>query len=143
MATTIWEIPLDSVKNFYEDDPFITYLLNESGFDAFDIDKSFPGSYVNGDTLYLLDTDYEPIEILDTVIDDPETLLDEYTIEDLDEFGLISSATVEIIRRNLTDYELKPFDFDDVATDLILSDDYTFTELLKSADKLGYLNDLL
>ena len=143
MATTIWEIPLDSVKNFYEDNPFITYLLNESGFGAFDIDKSFPGSYVNGDTLYLLDTDYEPIEILDTVIDDPETLLDDYSIEDLDEFGLISDATVEIIRRDLTDYELRPFDVDDVATELIMSGDYAFSEIVKAADKLDYLDDLL
>lgn len=141
MATVIYEVSLKDVKDYYEDTLFMSYLINEDGFNAFDIEDNLPGSLVEGDILYLLVTDYNPVVVNGEEIEYIEDILD-FSIEDLRNSELIEPATDDVIKRYLSSYELAPFDFDMVATDLVQTDGYTFTEVLRAANDEGFSDDL-
>ena len=143
MATTIYEVPLSKVQDKYKDDLIISYLLETKGFNAFDIERYCEGSVVNGDTLYLLDTDYNPVRIFGVEVDDVESLLEDYTVDELDAAGFIKPVTKEVIRRYLSDYELiDDFDIDELASAL-MSEGHTFTEIVQAANSLDLLDSYL
>lgn len=143
MGTTIYEVPLSEVKDKYKDDIIISYLLETRGFNAFDLERYCEGSIVNGDNLYLLDTDYNPVRIFGVEVDDVELLLEDYTVEELDAAGFIKPTTKEVIRRYLSDYELTDdFDLDEVASAL-MSEGHTFTEIVKAANNIDLIDAYL
>ncbi|MBQ2856704.1 MAG: hypothetical protein IJE78_06210 [Bacteroidaceae bacterium] len=143
MGTTIYEVPLSEVQDKYKDDIIISYLLETRGFNAFDLERYCEGSIVNGDNLYLLDTDYNPVRVFGVEVDDVELLLEDYTVDELDAAGFIKPATKEVIRRYLSDYELTTdFDLDEVASAL-MSEGHTFTEIVKAANNIDLLDAYL
>ena len=143
MGTTIYEVPLSEVQDKYKDDIIISYLLETRGFNAFDLERYCEGSIVNGDNLYLLDTDYNPVRVFGVEVDDVELLREDYTVDELDAAGFIKPATKEVIRRYLSDYELTTdFDLDEVASAL-MSEGHTFTEIVKAANNIDLLDAYL
>lgn len=141
MATTIYEVKLNDLKDYYSDNAIMTYLLNDIGFKTFDIDKNYPGSLVEGDTLYLLITDYNPITVDGEEIEIIEDIMYDFSIETLRDNGFIRPADDTVIKRNLSKYELSyNFDLDDVLTDLVQSDGYMFIEILKEAYDMDLLD---
>lgn len=143
MGTTIYEVPLSEVQDKYKDDIIVSYLLATRGFNAFDLERYCEGSIVNGDNLYLLDTDYSPVRIFGVEVDDVELLLEDYTVDELDAAGFIKPATKEVIRRYLSDYELtNDFDLDEVASAL-MSEGHTFTEIVKAASNIDLIDAYL
>ena len=143
MGTTIYEVPLSEVQDKYKDDIIISYLLETRGFNAFDLERYCEGSIVNGDNLYLLDTDYNPVRVFGVEVEDVELLLEDYTVDELDAAGFIKPATKEVIRRYLSDYELTTdFDLDEVASAL-MSEGHTFTEIVKAANNIDLLDAYL
>lgn len=143
MATILYETPLEEVKKIYDDNLFLVYLLDEEGFHAFNIERDCPGSVLEGDTLYLLVTDYDPVTVFGKVIEFPEDITVDFTIEDLKDSGIVEPVTDDIIKKYLSQYELADFDVDAVATDLVQSYGASISEVLEDADKIDVLEYLI
>ena len=134
MATNIYKTTLKDLKDFYKDDIIMSYLLDNYGFDAFNIGKEFEGSLIDGDgTLYLLITDYNPITIDGEPVEFVEDILVDYPIKTLEDNGFVRPITDDIIKRNLSKYEVADINVDRVLTDLVESEGYTFIEVLEAA----------
>ena len=87
---------------------------------------------MDGDTLYICQTNYDPI-MVNGEETNPETAMEDFGPEALSDY--IQDASDDIVRRYITIYEVTNFDVDEVATELI-QNGYSFRELI------DYYNDL-
>lgn len=108
----------------------LRHLLDDRGFNALDFDNHFFGGGVYDDELYICITDGQDIDVDGDLIF-PEDALEEFGPEALSAY--IEEATPEVIHRNVTTYELKPFDIDEVAKNMINSGVYDFLDVVKAA----------
>lgn len=128
-GTTFYSATVDDIIDAYGDvtlNAWIRQAFVDRGLDAIDYDHNLYGSAIIDDVLYICVTDGYDIEVNGEEVD-PEEALSEYTPEDLSDY--IKPATAEIIRRYITEYELKTPDFESLAIDL-LRDGHTFSKLV-------------
>lgn len=128
-GTTFYSATVDDIIDAYGDvtlNAWIRQAFVDRGLDAIDYDHNLYGSAIIDDVLYICVTDGYDIEVNGEEVD-PEEALSEYTPEDLSDY--IKPATAEIIRRNITEYELITPDFESWAIDL-LRDGYSFSKLV-------------
>lgn len=129
VGTTFYSVTADDIIEAYGDSTLNVWIRQafvERGLDAIDYDNNLYGSKVIDDVLYICDTDGRDIEVNGNPTD-PEDALDEYVVDELSEY--IEPASAEIIRRYITEYELKDPDFEGWAIDL-LRDGYDFSKLV-------------
>lgn len=132
---TIWyEAEFEQVRDALKEENLILYgAFLTNGFDCIsNIDINLPGSYVQGDYLYICESDGELININGEQVD-PESAMEEYGPEMLSAY--IVPADDKIIRQKLTDYEITDYDIDDVA-DALFEEGYTFTSILTDYEKI-------
>lgn len=134
-GTQFYKISEEDLKKYFEDDSNIVmrYVVATQGFDAFDTDSMW-GSYYDRATgnFYYCNTDGQDIMINGEEID-PESALDEYSIEDVQEY--VVDGTDSKIRKYFTEYELKPVDIDEAGQGLI-EDGYSFSQIIEDMKKL-------
>ena len=133
IGTTYYKATIDDVVDAIQDGSnlFVYYAMLALGFESIDLDHHLFGSYIDGNTIYLCDTDGEDIEVQGKLFN-PEDAMEEFGPEALESY--IQDATPEIIRRFITPYELK-FDIDEGAY-WLMKDGFGFTEILKSYNEL-------
>ena len=132
---TIWyEAEFEQVRDALKEENLILYgAFLTNGFDCIsNIDINLPGSYVQGDYLYICESDGELININGEQVD-PESAMEEYGPEMLSAY--IVPADDKIIRQKLTDYEITDYDIDDAA-DALFEEGYTFTSILTDYEKI-------
>lgn len=132
---TIWyEAEFDQVRDALKDENLILYgAFLTNGFDCISsIDINLPGSYVQGDYLYICESDGELINVNGDQVD-PDSAMEEYGPEMLSAY--IVPADDKIIRQKLTEYEITNYDIDDVAYELF-DEGYTFTTILADYEKI-------
>lgn len=133
IGTTYYKATIDDVVDAIRDGSnlFVYYAMLALGFESIDLDHNLFGSYIDGNTIYLCDTDGEDIEVNGQMFD-PEDAMEEFGPEALESY--IQDATPEIIRRFITPYELK-FDIDEGAY-WLMKDGFGFTEIVKAYEDL-------
>ena len=132
---TIWyEAEFDQVRDALKEENLILYgAFLTNGFDCIsNIDINLPGSYVQGDYLYICESDGELINVNGDQVD-PESAMEEYEPELLSAY--IVPADDKIIKQKLTEYEITNYDIDEVAYELF-DEGYTFTTILADYEKI-------
>lgn len=132
---TIWyEAEFEQVRDALKEENLILYgAFLTNGFDCIsNIDINLPGSYLEGDYLYLCETDGKLINVNGEDVD-PEFAMQDYGPEVLSAY--IVPADDEIIRQKLTEYEITNYDIDDVAYELF-EEGYGFTTILADYEKI-------
>ena len=139
-GTTFYRVTLDQLADAFaqDNDPnlWMIYAIREFGFNAIKI-KDIWGSGLIDDTLYLCKTNGQLL-IIKGVEVDPESALEEVSLEDLSEY--IEDSTPEIIRKMITDDEFNFQDIDDLALKM-LEDGHSFLEIAKAAQEVYLLDD--
>lgn len=138
IGTTFYQVSLkelqDSLKGS-DANIWMQKAFEEDGFDAIEFKHSLFGSRVIDDILYICITDGYDITVNGKEVD-PETALDYYNPEtELSDY--VKLADDDIIMENITEYEMKPIDFDKWAADLLK--DYSFMDLVKAAKDFDIL----
>lgn len=130
--TTFYRATLTDVVNATAEDGnlWVAYALFIYGWGAINFKSHLFGSKVIDDVLYICDTDGRDI-LVDNETVEPEMVLEEYSIEDLEFY--IKDATPAVINRFITSYEIKTPDFNKWAPDL-LKQGYTFIELAEDME---------
>ena len=130
-GTTYYKITLDEAKSAYEDENSIVFgALNLYGWEAINVYRYLIGSEIVDNVLYLCVTDGNEIEA-DGELLDPEEAMAAVGPDYLQSY--ISSATPEIIIKQLTPYDLSDdVDIDEVVLNL-LEDGYSFYDIVKDA----------
>lgn len=132
---TIWyEAEFDQVRDALKEENLILYgAFLTNGFDCIsNLDINLPGSYVQGDYLYICESDGELINVNGDQAD-PESAMEEYKPEMLSAY--IVPADDKIIQQKLTEYEITNYDIDDVAYELF-EEGYTFTTILADYEEI-------
>lgn len=132
---TIWyEAEFDQVRDALKEENLILYgAFLTNGFDCIsNLDINLPGSYVQGDYLYICESDGELINVNGDQVD-PESAMEEHGPEMLSAY--IVPADDKIIRQKLTEYEITNYDIDEVA-DVLFEEGYTFTSILADYEKI-------
>lgn len=136
MSTTLYKASKREIqKCLNQTNLILSTAFRLHGWDALNFDNrssNLANSRVVDNNLYLCITDGHPVEIDEDSVD-PEYLLDEYDISELE--GLIKPASQNIIRLNISRYEMN-IDIDECAQYLIDNNLATFTEIVKIARKL-------
>lgn len=112
---------------------WIDYALRGEGFDAIDFKRGMFGSAVIDNILYICQTDGQELNINGTLVD-PEEALEKCNIEDLADY--IEDATDDIIKSNITEYEIQFNNITALALDM-LNDGYEFKEIYEAAEEIG------
>ena len=138
-GTVFYEITESDLLKFYDksDNGIMRFIVDRDGFDAFDLEQLYGSELFDDHLLYLCVTDGADIEINGEDVF-PEEALAKYTPDDL--FAYIKPGNDGIIRRYLSEYELKTYDINDVAFDMIHDGYPDFTEIVKWAEELGWLD---
>lgn len=107
--TIYYKTDLDEIKQVIDGNSnlFVIYSINEHGFDDIQLD-ALPGSYIDGDTIYICFTDGKSLNINGEDVD-PETAIEEFGIEAVSAY--VENADDEIIVNTLTPYV---FDLDNL-----------------------------
>ena len=137
-GTTFYATTAEDIIKAYDDNSsniWVRQAFIEEGLDAIDYDNNLFGSVVIGDTLYICVTDGKEIEVNGTLVD-PETALTDYTPDDLSEYT--KNASADIIKRYITEYEIKSPDFDKWAIDM-LNDGVSFSDLVADYEDFDYV----
>lgn len=132
---TVWyEAEFEQVRDALEEENLILYgALLTNGFDCIsNIDINLPGSYLEGDYLYLCETDGKLINVNGEDVD-PESAMQDYGPEVLSAY--IIPAYSKIITQKLTEYEITNYDIDNVAYELF-EEGYRFTTILADYEKI-------
>lgn len=132
---TVWyEAEFEQVRDALKEENLILYgAFLTNGFDCIsNIDINLPGSYVQGDYLYICESDGELINVNGDQVD-PEYAMEEYEPEMLSAY--IVPADDKIIKQKLTEYEITNYDIDEVAYELF-DEGYTFTTILADYEKI-------
>lgn len=139
-GTTFYRVTLEQLTDAFVSDNhsnlWMIYAIREFGFNAIKI-KDIWGSGIVDDVLYLCKTDGQLLIINDVEID-PESALEEVSLEDLTQY--IKDGTPEIIRKMITDYEFNFQDIDELALKM-LEDGHRFLEIAKDAQEVNLLDD--
>lgn len=137
-GTTFYQASEEDIKRYYHDSDncIIEYLIHSRGFEALDLDSMY-GSAVIDDMLYICVTDGDYIVVGDDVEVNPEEALETYDLDDLQRY--IKPITDTIIRRYVSEYEMKFPDIDDLALEM-LEKDYSFTQIVKAAIELELID---
>ena len=136
IGTTFYSITLDDALKVLRNENIILYhLAATKGWNAFDETRWIGGEVID-DVLYICSTDGVEIEVYGELVD-PETALEDYGVEGIEPY--LSKGTPEVIRRNLSVYELKPVNMDNVALEL-LEDDYSFRLIVSAAKDAGIID---
>ncbi len=140
-GTTFYEVTDEMLQDFYRDDKNIvlTYLVRNEGLDAFDTVETAIGSAMIDGVLYVCVTDGAEIDVNGELVD-PEYALDEYSIEELSDY--IVPADAEVLKRFVSQYELRPVDLDDIAIEL-LNAGHSFSTIVQDAADLDLLDNIL
>lgn len=131
-GTIFYRIPLQDVIKYYDNPKrniWVWKSFVEEGWNCINFDNSLFGSAVDGSDLYLCVTDGMEIDVDGNAVD-PEQALEEYDLDELSDY--ILPGNDGIIRRYITDSEIKTPKFDKWASDLI-DDGYDFTSLVEDA----------
>lgn len=135
LGTTFYQVSLKELQDFLKDSDANMWMqkaFEEDGFDAIEFKYNLFGSQVIDGFLYLCITDGYDIVVNGKEVD-PETALDYYNPEtELSDY--VKPATEDIILNNITEYELKPIDFDRWAAELL--EDYSFVDLVNAAKEI-------
>ena len=140
-GTVFYEITLDQIIRYYSESTkncWVRQAFIERGWDAIDFEHNLYGSAVIDDVLYMCVTDGADIIVDNTAIY-PEEALEYFTIDDLVEY--IQPVTDAIIKRYISEYEIKTPDFDDWAITL-LNNGYDFVKLVKDCTDFDYFDFL-
>ena len=132
---TIWyEAEFEQVRDALKEENLILYgAFLTNGFDCIsNLGINLPGSYVQGDYLYICESDGELINVNGDQVD-PDSAMEEYGPEMLSAY--IVPADDKIIRQKLTEYEITNYDIDEVAYELF-DEGYTFTTILVDYEKI-------
>ena len=140
-GTTFYEVTDEMLQDFYRDDKNIvlTYLVRNEGLDAFDTVETAVGSAMIDGILYVCVTDGAEIDVNGELVD-PEYALDEYSLEELSDY--IVPADDEVLKRFVSQYELRPVDLDDIAIEL-LNAGHSFSTIVQDAADLDLLDNIL
>lgn len=130
-GTTYYKASLDQILQVLKKENANVWLigaLQDSGFDALDVQNRLFGSRVINNDIYICVTDGYDITVNGQTTD-PETALDDFDVEELSNY--ISDATDEIIHRYITVYELdfSNFDTENIAVSLLTEDHIMFSDL--------------
>lgn len=108
-GTTYYKADLNDVKKIVDGNSnlFVIYSIFEHGFDDIQIDQ-MPGSYIDGDTIYVCFTNGQDININGEDVD-PENAIEEFGLEALSAF--VQDAPEDIIISELSPYV---FDLDNI-----------------------------
>lgn len=139
-GTTFYSVTLDRIIDYYSDSTrnvWIRQAFIERDWDAIDFDNNLFGSQVVDDVLYICVTNGDMV-VNETHID-PEEALEIYSPDEIAEY--IKPATDDIIKRYITEYEIKMPDFDNWAI-TILNDGYDFAKLVKDCTDFSYFDFL-
>lgn len=129
-GTTFYKITLDeAIEALKGENEILLYMLRNRGWSAIDLEGYFWGSAVEGETFYLCDTDGMEIDIRGEMFD-PEQVIDELGLSAIEPY--VQDATPEVIKRNITEYELAPLDLDRVAFEM-LKEGYHFEKIYEAA----------
>lgn len=137
-GTSVYKLTAqDIIENCnWGDNIWVQYILDAYPLDqALDL-NSLEGSRVFGDTLYLLISDYKPVQINGKVVEPEELLFD----SNFDAFeSLISEPDKSIIARNITsmDFNWDILDIEESAKDLL--DEYSLLEVALQADDVDLI----
>lgn len=141
-GTTFYKVTVADLVNHYKESNNIvtSAIIDMYEFDVFDLDRMY-GSAIIDDTLYLCVTDNKDI-IVDGEAVDPEHALEEYDIEDLEDY--IEPATDEVLNRYASYYEFDPskIDIDEVAAEL-LNGGHHLTQIIEDMTDIDLLDDIL
>lgn len=132
---TVWyEAEFEQVRDVLKEENLILYgAFLTNGFDCIsNLDINLPGSYLEGDYLYLCETDGGLINVNGEDVD-PESAMKDYGPEVLSAY--IVPADSKIITQKLTEYEITNYDIDDVAYELF-EEGYGFTTILAEYEKI-------
>ncbi|MCM1222054.1 MAG: hypothetical protein NC548_47050 [Lachnospiraceae bacterium] len=129
-GTTFYSASAEDIIDAYRDETLNVWVRKafiEEGLDAIDFDHNLFGSKVIDDMLFICVTDGQDIEVNGELVN-PEEALEIFTPDELLEYT--RQASKNVIRRYITEYEIKIPDFDNWAVDL-LNDGYDFSKLVK------------
>lgn len=135
IGTTFYYTTLSDVIQTLKDksqNEILIFLLETRGWYALDFEHNLFGSYVDGDDLYLCVTDGAEIEI-DGVEVYPEDAIEEFGVDAIKPW--LESATDDVITFRITEYELRSFDIDDVALNM-LNEGYHFVDIADAAEDM-------
>lgn len=140
MATLWYRVTMSQFADFIEkDEPnlFVRYTALSNYFDCLDLSQMY-GSAIYDHTLYICDTNGQPI-IVDNKDDvDPETAFKHYTPEDLQVY--IIDADEKILLKYITyremDQELLEDERIDAAIEALQSGDYTIEDVIKDYNEI-------
>ena len=139
LSTLFYKIALkDAIKVLKQNKAniLVIYALEQSGWDALDLEHNMYGSGYDGDDLYYCVTDGDYVNI-NGEEEDPETLLENYELEEL--APMIVEADDKFIKQHITGYEITGVDLDEAAIDLLQSGN-SFEDIAKAAIDLEYID---
>lgn len=129
-GTVFYKITLEeAIEALQGENEILLYMLRNHGWDALDMEGYFWGSTVEGDTFYFCDTDGMEIDIRGELVE-PEQAIEELGLSGIEPY--LQDATPQIIKRNITEYELAPLDLDKVALEM-LREGYHFEQIYEAA----------
>lgn len=135
IGTTYYTASLDDVISAMRSQGgniWIYASFKKLGWDAIDFAHNLYGSQVIDNVLYLCITDGHDIDVNGESVN-PEEALEDYDVSELSAY--IQPADADIIRKYITQYEIKTPDFNNWADDLI--SDYYFTDLVRDAQEFA------
>lgn len=136
-GTKIWRFQVDETARQLEQlegNLILIQRLYDVGWNALDDpERAYASAIItDDDELLIVESDFEPVEIFGEVVE-PDELLETYSLEELEDAGLVKEATASAVNKYITVYEMSTnFDLDRVALEL-LQDDYTFQEIVEAA----------
>lgn len=139
VGTTYYRASLDDVIDVVSKDKsetVLTFLLNSIGFSCLNIDTMY-GSFIDDDDIYICVTDGQPISVKGKEIEPENPLPSNISVDDISSY--VADATDDVIKSNISYYELAEFDVEDVAIQM-LEDGYSFNDVVKGMNELPFLD---
>ena len=134
-GTIFYKATEDELKKLIKDgknNEIVKFIIDNNGVYAINEDKLYGGTITDDGDVYICVTDGKDIQIDgDPVF--PEEAIETYSVEDIADY--VKPMTEEIAHRYITDYELKPFDIDEIAKKM-MEQGYTFLDIVKAASDL-------
>ena len=136
-GTIFWKFDLDETIRELEQlegNIILIQRLRDVGWNALDDpERAYAcGTITDDDELIICESDFEPI-VIDGETVEPEEALELYSVDELEEAGLVQEASAVQVDKYITPYEMSVnFNLGDVAIEL-LSGDYSFQEVIDAA----------
>lgn len=140
IGTTWYRVTISQFVDFIENresNLFVKYTALTNYFDSLNIDQMY-GSAVYDDTLYICETDGQPLIVGNRDDVDPEKAFKEFTPEDLEVY--IEDADEKILLKYITYREIDPDLLEDdqinAAIEALQSGYYTIEDLIKAYNEI-------